>query len=84
MILGLHVNLVDLVDAREDGPNIEVELFDSLEALRTYTIETEKFFPKESAYTSGLLRFLLREILGRYGGKRRLSAKKSKRGRRRQ
>ena len=82
MILGLHVSLVDLVDAREDGPNTEVELFDSLEALRAYTIETEKFFPKESAHARDLLRFPLREILGRYNGLRRLGSHKSKRSRR--
>ncbi|KZV62993.1 hypothetical protein PENSPDRAFT_228214 [Peniophora sp. CONT] len=58
IILGLHVNLVDLVDAREDGPNTMVELFDSLQSLRTYTIEEEKFFPKENA---GLIVFALRK-----------------------
>ncbi|KAF2129715.1 hypothetical protein P153DRAFT_422521 [Dothidotthia symphoricarpi CBS 119687] len=55
----IHVNLVDLVDVSRRG----VKLFPSLAALRVYTIETGKFFPKESAYAGGVLRFLLREIL---------------------
>lgn len=53
------MNLVDLVD-----PSVpDVELFPSLNELREYTIETGKFFPKESAYAGGVLKFLLREIL---------------------
>jgi hypothetical protein len=47
------------VDTSRDG----VELFASLEELREYTIESGKFFPKESAYAGGVLKFLLREIL---------------------
>ena len=55
----IHVNLVDLVDTSGQ----DIELFLSLEDLRDYTIETAKFFPKESAYAGGVLKFLLREIL---------------------
>ncbi|EOA85862.1 uncharacterized protein SETTUDRAFT_111081 [Exserohilum turcica Et28A] len=55
----IHVNLVDLVDTSRDG----VELFASLEELSEYTIESGKYFPKESAYAGGVLKFLLREIL---------------------
>jgi hypothetical protein len=55
----IHVNLVDLVDISRDG----VELFASLDELREYTIESGKFFSKESAYAGGVLKFLLREIL---------------------
>ncbi|KAL1792981.1 hypothetical protein ACET3X_009488 [Alternaria dauci] len=55
----IHVNLVDLVDTSRDG----VELFASLDELREYTIDSGKFFPKESAYAGGVLKFLLREIL---------------------
>jgi len=54
----IHVNLVDLVDTS----GRDVELFSSLDELRAYTIENGKFFPKESAYAGGVLRFLLREI----------------------
>ncbi|MCJ1344888.1 hypothetical protein MMC31_003093 [Peltigera leucophlebia] len=57
----IHVNLVDLVEQGRTGKR--VRLFSSLEKLREYTIETGKFFPKESAYAGGVLKFLLREIL---------------------
>lgn len=53
-----HVNLVDLVDAPRTG--ISVKVFPSLKELQNYTIENEKYFPKEDAYAGGLLRFLLR------------------------
>lgn len=55
----IHVNLVDLVDT----PGRDAELFRSLEELQEYTVETGKFFPKESAYAGGILKFLLHEIL---------------------
>lgn len=53
------MNLVDLVDT--SAP--DVELFTCLDDLREYTKESGKFFPKESAYAGGVLKFLLREIL---------------------
>jgi hypothetical protein len=53
------VNLVDLVDPSAR----DVELFACLDELKEYTIDTGKFFPKESAYAGGVLKFLLREIL---------------------
>jgi hypothetical protein len=56
----IHVNLVDLIDSSVR----EVELFSTLDELRDYTIETGKFFPKESVYAGGVLKFLLREIFG--------------------
>lgn len=52
------MNLVDLVDTSER----DVELFSFLDELRVYTIEHGKFFPKESAYAGGALKFLLCEI----------------------
>jgi hypothetical protein len=55
----VHVNIVDLVDTRGE----KIELFDSLEELQDYTIETGKFFPKRSAYAGGVLKALLRKIL---------------------
>lgn len=58
----VHVNLVDLVDTS----GREVELFSSLQELRNYTITTGKYFPKESAYAGGVLKFLLREILKKH------------------
>ncbi|KAF7970579.1 hypothetical protein HWV62_23693, partial [Athelia sp. TMB] len=59
-----HVNIVDLVD------NVaHVEVFKSLQDLRTYTIEESKYFPKENAYAGGVLKFLLREILNPWEGR---------------
>ena len=55
-----HVNLVDLVDARDR--NVKARLFPNLRALRRYTIWTEKYFPKEDAKAGGLLKYLLREM----------------------
>ena len=67
MFQGLFVNLVDLVD--RDATGQDVTQFESLDELREYTIEHRKYFPKESAYAGGVLKFLLREITGRhYGG----------------
>jgi hypothetical protein len=56
----LHVNIVDLVGTRGE----KIELFDSLEELQDYTIEIGKFFPKSSAYAGGVLKALLRKIVG--------------------
>ena len=55
----MHVNLVDLVDTT----GRDAELFEDLDGLREYTIESGKYFPKENAYAGGVLRFLLRKIL---------------------
>ncbi|KAI9780694.1 MAG: hypothetical protein M1816_002772 [Peltula sp. TS41687] len=65
---GKFVNLVDLVDTKRTGNSITQ--FNSLEGLQEYTIRTGKYFPKESAYAGGVLKFLLREILNvrRVGG----------------
>lgn len=56
-----HVNLVDLVETRNTG--LPVKVFETLRGLQVYTVKNGKFFPKRNAYESGLLRFLLREIL---------------------
>lgn len=56
-----HVNLVDLTESPTTG--IKVEIFPSVEALREYTLEKGKIFPKEEAYAGGLLKTLLRQIL---------------------
>lgn len=61
MFKGMFVNLVDLVDTGNTG--VCASQFSTLEELRKYTKSTGKFFPKESAYAGGMLRFLLREIL---------------------
>ncbi|KAI9851244.1 MAG: hypothetical protein M1838_004163 [Thelocarpon superellum] len=61
---GMFVNLVDLVDTANTGD--EVTQFGSLEELKEYTINTGKYFPKESAYAGGMLKHLLREIVNKY------------------
>jgi hypothetical protein len=43
-------------------------VFDSVEELREYTLGTRKIFPNEEAYAGGLLKFLSREITGKYLG----------------
>ncbi|PCD36563.1 hypothetical protein FGRA07_07567 [Fusarium graminearum] len=56
-----HVNLVDLVETANTG--LPVQAFKNLKQLQDYTVENGRFFPKDSAYHGGLLRFLLRQIL---------------------
>ncbi|KAG9127401.1 hypothetical protein FRC07_014211 [Ceratobasidium sp. 392] len=56
----VHVNLVDLVD--KPNMNIKVKRFNKW-TLRQYTMETEKFFPREDAKAGGILKHLLREII---------------------
>ena len=63
-----HVNLCDLLDTTRQ--HTQVQIFASEEDLRKYTLETGKFFPREDAYAGGLLRYLLREIIGTYHGHR--------------
>lgn len=64
---GKFVNLVDLVDVgNTKGP---ITQFRSLDELKEYTITNARYFPKESAYAGGVLKFLLREILQKYHGK---------------
>lgn len=71
-----HVNLVDLVDSARTGT--PVKLFASLGELTSYTLRTDKFFPKQNAYQGGLLKELLREIINPYFGKRRNGSAKRK------
>jgi hypothetical protein len=66
-IAAKHVNLVDLVDCRRTGQ--QVQSFPSEVALSKYTLQRDpdtyqrnKIFPKENAYAGGLLRHLLRNI----------------------
>ncbi|KAI1475179.1 hypothetical protein F4774DRAFT_414072 [Daldinia eschscholtzii] len=60
-VLAVHVNLVDLVDCQRTGKRVHI--FPNLEALRSYTQSTEKYFPLNEAKAQGPLRYLLREIL---------------------
>ncbi|KDQ53382.1 hypothetical protein JAAARDRAFT_137257, partial [Jaapia argillacea MUCL 33604] len=56
-----HVNRVDLVDTPRTGD--PVVKFDSEMKLSVYTRDARKYFPKENAYSGGLLRHLLRHIM---------------------
>ncbi|CAE6480629.1 unnamed protein product [Rhizoctonia solani] len=69
-VQSMHVNIVDLVDT--PVTQVPVTHFPSEAALSTYTIKSGKYFPKESAYAGGLLRYLLRNIEnpGKYRGRR--------------
>ena len=60
-VLSAHINIVDLVDTQRTGE--PVHKFASEKKLSEYTKMTGKFFPMKTAYTTGLLRFLLRRIL---------------------
>ncbi|CAE6457930.1 unnamed protein product [Rhizoctonia solani] len=60
LVKSMHVNIVDLVDT--PATQVPVTHFPSEEALSTYTIKNGKYFPKESAYAGGLLKYLLRNI----------------------
>ncbi|KAM6490686.1 hypothetical protein JOM56_014029 [Amanita muscaria] len=55
-----HVNLVDFIDTHITGKPIKK--FATEKELRTYTKETGKIFPKESAKENGVLQYLLRKI----------------------
>ena len=54
------MNLVDLINSRRTGT--KVSTFHNLHALRAYTIEKGKVFPKEQAKQDIVMKVLLREI----------------------
>ncbi|CAL1699402.1 unnamed protein product [Somion occarium] len=56
----IHVNIVDLLEARRRGQ--EIRKFPSLAALRKYTKEEGKFFPREDAKAGGVLVGLLQHM----------------------
>ena len=51
------MNIYDLVDARTSGT--EVRLFPSKAALRRYSIDEKKIFPKKAAKKDGFLHGVL-------------------------
>ncbi|KUL84351.1 hypothetical protein ZTR_06331 [Talaromyces verruculosus] len=57
----VNVNIVDLMDCRKSG--LKSRLFPSLSALRKYTKETGRLFPREKAKKEGFVRALLKHIL---------------------
>lgn len=62
-----HVNLVDLIERRNDDRPVKV--FASLNALRKYTKKTGKTFPKGDAKAGGILKHLLRVMGPKRGPK---------------
>lgn len=64
----MHVNIFDLIDSRRTGAT--VQRFPNQAALKKYTRETQKIFPKQAAKADGFLKELLRKIfwLGTTGG----------------
>ncbi|KAM5475406.1 hypothetical protein MauCBS54593_001094 [Microsporum audouinii] len=57
----VHVNLVDLIDARRTGK--APTKFPNSQSLREYTLSKGKIFPKAAAKEEGFLKALLRRIL---------------------
>ncbi|PPR03688.1 hypothetical protein CVT24_007409 [Panaeolus cyanescens] len=55
-----HVNLLDLTQATD--PNSTVETFSTQSELRTYSIRTRKFFPREEIHSGDILKYLLRKF----------------------
>ncbi|KAK0192348.1 hypothetical protein F5146DRAFT_927646 [Armillaria mellea] len=60
VIRRVHVNICDLVDY--PATTIPPPVFFTESALARYSLESDKIFPKENAYSGGLLKFLLRHI----------------------
>ncbi|EIN03758.1 hypothetical protein PUNSTDRAFT_77588 [Punctularia strigosozonata HHB-11173 SS5] len=56
----IHVNIVDLLDARARGE--QVRLHRNMHQLAQYSIRTGKIFPKKQAKAGLLLKYLLRQI----------------------
>ena len=77
-VVDSHVNLVDLTDSDKKK---RVRRHPTEEALADYTRATKKYFPRETAYHTGLLRWLLRQIKGEYKGNRNKTAQRRPRSR---
>ncbi|KAI9040199.1 uncharacterized protein KD926_008523 [Aspergillus affinis] len=56
----VHVNIFDLIDSRRTGAI--VQRFPNRAALKEYTKDTQKIYPKQAAKADGLLKELLRRI----------------------
>lgn len=61
-LANVHVNLVDLVDARRRGRRGDVKVYETVQQLRKYTRKTGKYFPRQVAKAGGVLRGLLRRM----------------------
>ena len=56
----VHVNLLDLIDAKRTGRRVRV--FYSAMALAKYTQSRGRWFPKEAAKEDGFVKVLLRRV----------------------
>ncbi|KAI9835323.1 MAG: hypothetical protein M1819_002467 [Sarea resinae] len=57
VLKSVNVNLVDLVNCRRTGA--PVQLFPSRTALREYSMENDKIFPRKAAKADGFIKALL-------------------------
>ncbi|KAH8103009.1 hypothetical protein BXZ70DRAFT_766307 [Cristinia sonorae] len=63
-VKAVHVNIVDLTEVGMDVESVNsLKIFETERELRTYTCNTEKFFPLSHAKAGSLLKYLLRHIL---------------------
>lgn len=81
IIQGLHINLVDLVDARND-PTKKIEHFATEFELSKYTLSTKKIFPRNHVDAGSLLEYLLRHIFNPGSVRRRRDEFDANEGRR--
>lgn len=56
----VHVNIIDLLDSRRQGTQVQV--FATRQKLVSYTRATENIFPKTKAKENVLIKILLRAI----------------------
>jgi len=59
LVGSVFVNLVDLVEASADSDERRVKVFQTEEALSSYTVKTRKYFPRKHACVGDVLRCFL-------------------------
>jgi len=57
-----YINLIDLLDARDDDTRI-IKHFATEEELSHYTLIEDKIFPRHHVEAGSILRYLLRDII---------------------
>jgi hypothetical protein len=59
-----HVNIVDLIEwGRCGGDHGTVQVFNTRQELKEYTVKTEKYFPRNSVQNDGERNVVLRHLL---------------------
>ncbi|KAJ3560000.1 hypothetical protein NP233_g11116 [Leucocoprinus birnbaumii] len=79
LIKGKFINLVDLVDAR-DNPGRSIRQFPSEVQLSQYTLSEHKVFPRDHVAAGSLLKYLLRNILSPSENRRNFAIGRGGRG----